>query len=893
LEPPKVKKRPKNLPPPPAQPRIIVGFDSEWTATARGENRILSWQFVVLNTDTGAMSDSFIEPDGPTRRHRIALSGGLSAALHRARLEGVIPSIPDKLTVAAHFARADLTTVRDFHAHKRRLTAVRRTYASTDIPLSLRIATPEGIVRCNVTVADTSLLTAAKTSLEKLGEDLGLRKVELPVGYSKDRMDLLLAERRDEFIKYAMTDARISALWAMRIDGIMKSLGVKGPIATLGAASVHLVEQELIQLKIDRCEFLGKDKQIRGKPQVKPNLVGAWAHAGQTYHGGLNAAFTLGLSPESRDLVDVDLKSAYTTALALIRIPDWGTARQTKNLTDLAVVDEAMTFAFVRFRFPDNARFPCLPVRASSNRGLVFPLEGESWCTGPEIVVALDQSAEVEPLSGWRIDWRAGNPIRPFEGFTRRVNEIRDKAKAAGDKILDDTAKEIGNSAYGKISQAVAAIKIIQDDAVFRRTFDTKWGRTEKLGPSAITQPMFASFCTGLVRAVICEALHRLPPDAWVASATTDGFMFAGTLGDLDTSGQIAQAFTAARKRITPAKSNIWEIKHVVPRALVMKTRGTFTVAPIGWQGDAVCAQAGYRLPGPDAHRLTELERSARWIEHYRNRDFDTRFENPSLTPLRDQHNKGLDLQTVERLMRWNADTDLKRRLVNVRDVGGLIATETLPWRTIEEFEVERDTLDMWRRSQRRVLKTAADYTDMVSWGAQHASRKSVGVRAHNCLSPLAVAALLAAIHGVCGFEKTYYNTISGIWTALCRTPVDVTKVKNTKRRGVGSDRLEGSIDRLSRADEEFAAALFRWRAETLDLLARLCRPGSEAEARVWKVFDHTMLIEQAKNSEPDPEPDLEPDAFDCAFTKPHIAAEDASPFSVNSIYSEKQSDCF
>jgi hypothetical protein len=624
-----------------------------------------------------------------------------------------------------------------------------------------------------------------------------------------------------------------------------------------------------------------------------PNLVDAWAHAGQTYHGGFNAAFALGLSPEGRELVDVNLKSAYTTALALIRIPDWGTARRTKNLADLAVVDEAMTFAFVKFRFPDNARFPCLPVRASSNRGLVFPLEGKSWCTGPEIVVALDQSAEVEPLSGWRIEWRAGNPIRPFEGFTRRVNEIRDKARAAGDKILDDTAKEIGNSAYGKISQAVAAIKIIQDDAVFRRTFDTKWGWTGKLGPSAITQPMFASFCTGLVQAAICEALHRLPPNAWVASATTDGFMFAGDIADLDTSGPVAQTFAAARERITPGKSNIWEVKHVVPRVLVMKTRGVFTVAPIGWQGEAVCAQAGYRLPGSDAHRLAELERSAQWIEHYYNRDFYTRFENPSLTPLRDQHNKGLDLQKVERLVRWNADTDLKRRLVNVRDVGGLIAAETVPWRTIEEFEVERDRLEMWRLSQRRVLKTAADYADMIAWAALRVSRKAVGVRAHNRLPPLAVATMLAAIRGVYGIEKTRYSTISGVWTALCRIPVDVTTVKNAKRRGVGADRLEGSIECLSPEDEEFAAALFRWRVETLDLLARLCRPGSEAEAHVWNVFDRTTLIEQAVDGEPDFEPDFEPDALECPLTEFHVAAEDASSLPVNSIYSEKQSDCF
>ena len=160
--------------------------------------------------------------------------------------------------------------------------------------------------------------------------------------------------------------------------------------------------------------------------------------------------------------------------------------------------------------------------------------------------------------------------------------------------------------------------------------------------------------------------------------------------------------------RITPGNGEIWEEKHRVPRALVMKTRGTFTVAPPEWQGDAVCAQAGYRLADGDAAWLTDLERSVRWILHYRRREYDTRFENPSLTSLRDQHNKGLDLQRVERLTRWNADFDLKRRLINVRDVDGLIAADTVPWQTFEEFEEARDGLENWRKSQRRVLKTAA-----------------------------------------------------------------------------------------------------------------------------------------------------------------------------------------
>ena len=833
-----MRKRPKDLALPPPEPKAIVGFDSEWTYTKKGENRILSYQFVVLNADTRAISETFREPTGPTRRHRISLGYGLSIALNMARTEGVIPFAPSRLIVAAHFARADITTLRDFDGMKRRLTAVRKTYATTGIPLTLKLATPEGPLRCNVRLVDTALLTAANTKLEKLGADLGLPKIVLPAGYAKDRMDLFLDERRDEFVNYAMTDARIAALWTARIFDILGSLGVERSVATLGAASVHLARQELANQDVDFHAFLGLEKRRRGKPSPMACLVSLWPFAAQCYHGGKNIAFALGLSPEGRELVDVDLKSAYTTALALIRVPDWNTARQSTEVTDLAVVEDAMTFAYVKFAFPAQTGVPSLPVRTSKGRGLVYPLEGESWCTGPEIAVALHQGARIEALSGWRVEWQVSPTLRPFEGFTRRINEIRAGAKQARDLVLDKTAKEIGNSLYGKIAQAVASQRVIPDDIVFRRTFDTKLGKSGILGPSAISQPMFAAYCTGLVRAGLCEALSRLSPTAWLASATTDGFLFAGDIGDIDVSGPVARAFTAARLRITPDNGEIWEEKHRVPRALVMKTRGTFTVAPPDWRGDAVCAQAGYRLTDADAAWLTDLERSVRWIEHYRHRDYSTRFENPSLTPLRDQHNKGLDLQPVERLTRWNADFDLKRRLINVRDVDGLIAADTVPWRTVEEFEGARDGLENWRKSQRRVLKTAADYHAMTAW----ASRCALGVTTQNRLPPLALAAMLAAIHGAFGVAKAPYKMVAQVWTALCGVPINETNVKDAKRRGASPDKIQGSIAYFTFEDEAFASALLGWRIEAWDLVKQLCKSGSQAEMRLKALVDLALL---------------------------------------------------
>jgi hypothetical protein len=870
-----MRKRPACLPLLHQQPTIIVGFDSEWTPVQKGRNRVLSYQLVVLDAETGQTSKTFIRLEGATRRSRKSLTWLLSVALIKALREGVIPCIPHKLILAAHFARADLTTLRDFDEIKRRLKAIRKTYATTDKPVSVRLATPRGEQPCAVTVVDTTLQCAAKTPLEKLGNALGVPKVDLPDGYSKERMDVFLDERPAEFERYAMTDARISALWAARVIEIMRSLGITKHVPTLGAAAVAVIQQEVTGCGIDMNEFLGRDKSRRGKPRPKPNLVGAWAFAAQCYHGGTNTIFAYGLSPEGRDLIDVDLKSAYVTALAFSRVPDWSTAQQTKNVAELADIEEAMTFVYARFEFPVGTRFPNLPVRASKQRGLIYPMRGDSWCTGPELVVALGMGAKIEIRSGWRIDWLKGAPIRPLEGYARRINDLRARAEADGDKVRATILKEIGNSGYGKFAQAVASMRVIQDDIVFRRTFDTEWGETDILGPSAITQPTFAAYCTGLVRAALGEALTRLPACAWAASATTDGFLFAGSREEVDETGPVAQAFVRARCRITPSNPAIWEMKHRVPRVLLVKTRGCYTVAPPEWKGDAVLAQAGYRLPSATTRSLDDLSRSAIWIEMFRRRKYDTTLTRPVLTSLRDQHNKGLDLQMDEdRAVRWNADPDLKNKPINVHDVDGLFAADTVPWNTIEEFEDARDGLDLWRWSQRCVIKTAQDYHDMLAWIAGSGSRKAVGTTAQNRLPPLARAVVLAAIYGALGVQPSSYASIASVLTALCRVPVTVTTVKNAKRRGVVPDKLEHRISYLTSADEEFAAALLAWRPIARTLLCALCVPGSTAERQIDLAFqlakdqwDCDCWREEEPDDEPVYEPETGADESDDDFT--------------------------
>jgi hypothetical protein len=844
---------------------IVVGIDAEWVYESEGRNRILSYQFAVHNADTGQTTTLIVyTKDG----QRICLERGLSMALLKARRRGVIDKVPRRFVMAGHFTRADLTTFADFGFFKRRTGAVRKSYATTEIPLELRVASSEGPVKCSATVVDTMMLTSTGTSVETIGNLLGEPKVNLPNGYSKDRMDLILRDHPDLFERYALTDAVIPAKWVARTYGqLQKRLGIGKKVITLGGAAVELVRKQAKIKGIDLNKFLGQHKPKRPIAHLAPLI----AIAAQAYHGGYNVATALGSSPEEKELTDLDIRSAYPTALSFIGLPDWDTARHCTDLDRLAVIGAAMTAALVEFRFPNGTRFPCLPVRASSDRGLIHPLEGISWCTGPELVVAIGMGAEIIVKDGYRVDWIPGS-IRLFEDIARQIGEIRVEAKAQQppDFVLDKTVKELVNSVYGKIAQSVAGMRIIQDDRDRRRVFNTMYGTSDRLGPSAITNAMMAAYCTGLVRALLLEALGRLPPETWVGTATTDGFLSTCDLGDIDQTGPVATAFRAARGRIMPGDDTIWEVKHSIPRALVTKTRGTYTVAPEGWNGQSVVlAKAGYMTP-EEAQILTEIEQCRAWIERYRERNFETKMRSKSLTSLRQQHLFEVDLQSVKRDVRWNADYDMKRKLVKVRNVDGLITADTVPWRTIDEFEQARDLLEDWKRSQRRVLKTKQDYDDMMAWGAARASRRKTGTRGHNALSPVASAVLKVLAHRTSGIvtvlespiwrkaERPKFNARTArLMTALCGVKVTETKVKDAKRRGVGPDDLVDSIASLTDDDRRFLTVWFRLfpvAPEVLDIAEMLCEQGSTASAELDDLFLDATAFDTSSGDPDDPD---------------------------------------
>jgi len=268
------------------------------------------------------------------------------------------------------------------------------------------------------------------------------------------------------------------------------------------------------------------------------------------YHGGRNEAYYAGFTPEG-DITDIDICGAYTTAMAAIRTPDWRGAVDTTDIVALAEVGErGMAFARVRFQFPAETRFPCLPVRGG-DAGLIYPLSGTSYATGPELAVARRLGADIEVERGVFVPWL--DERHPFLRFTGVINDIR-KAHPKG-SAFELSGKEIGNSLYGKVAQGIDLLKSFEGTGKAgirgKRVFDSRKGEMTTLPPSSISNAALAAFTTGLVRAYLAELLAAVPPEKAVYTATTDGLLTEAALTELKDTGPLATMFAELRKLVT------------------------------------------------------------------------------------------------------------------------------------------------------------------------------------------------------------------------------------------------------------------------------------------------------------------------------------------------------
>jgi hypothetical protein len=706
---------------------LLIGFDTEYqslnaqeqtsTVEAGAKNQLLSYQFSIkLITESG--SDDSAETEGiivPTGDERLTMAEFIGFAV--GSLSEKFPDLvlPENIYLLGHFIRADFPSFSDFKDHAKLTSNVRSTFVSIDryIPVEFTVA-EEKIAEFRVCVRDTILLAPANAkSLADLGALMGFPKIKLGDTPEQDRKvkENMAAYRREHwpaFREYAIRDAQVCVRFAERIIRQSQTLfkSFKMP-ATLTSFGTKLLLQQWKEIDLDRDAVLGqetvKEKYFdkrRGHFVVRtvtPLMEEAHyneAFITETYHGGRNEQFIFGIADEGM-WRDHDLSSAYTTAMSLIGLPNWEEIRHQTEIDDIHPLE--LAYFSVDFEFPQEVRFPTLPVRTGN--GIIFPRKGNAKCAAPELVLAMKLGAILEVRKGVRVKSERDKPI--FKDFIRTCIENRGKHKKG---TFDNFFwKEVGNSTYGKTAQGLRQ----------KRVYNLHNDDMEVLPPSKITQPYFASFITSFTRAVLGEILNGFSDRVQVFSVTTDGFL--ANANDLEiqkaTMGELFAAFSDARRQLD--NSSPLEVKHTVRQPLGWRTRGSATLKP-GEGGDGIVLQKG----GIKTNELLDVHDENRvTVDLFLNRTPEQKIPYKTGAGIKDMMRNDTDFVFRSVTKRLSMEFDWKRRPVNVRDVDvefdgkryTHLTFDSVPIEDHQTFSQIRDAWETYDKNARHNLKLVAD----------------------------------------------------------------------------------------------------------------------------------------------------------------------------------------
>lgn len=711
---------------------LIIGFDTEFQTPENILSReqvsfglakyeVLSYQFHCLTSDGDSWSGICCPEDG----NRISLSEFIVFALGKGIREKSVKRLPTRIYLAGHFTRADMPAFSDFKDMRSLISAVRNTFLSLDQHIAYRLAFRKSKdVELKVSLRDTMLLTPGTSkSLDTIGQLVGRPKILLDPDKQKDRelksrMRFVRDDRWDVFKEYALNDAIICVDYLAKIiKQAEKATGeAKVPVTLTSIGIDLLIDSWKNKLQLDENVVLGNevinekkwDKKLGyyKKENKTVRLAEVDLHetlAVESYHGGRNEQFWFGPCYQS-NWTDYDLASAYPTAMGLIGLPAWREARTTNDLNDFQPT--ALAYGWADFKFPENTRYPTLPVRTEN--GLVFPLEGSSYCAAPEIFLARQLGCEIRLKHGVVIPSDAQNLI--FAPFI--ADALAERARHPKKSLDALFWKEISNSTYGKTAQGLRG----------KRVYDMRDQTMKPLPPSRITNPFLASFITSFVRAVLGEIINSLPEHRMVFSCTTDGFLTDADSDEIAAaqSGRLGQLFAESRERLTGTRS-VLETKHAIAKPLGWRTRGQATLVPGDPKEDdgsyhVILARGGISIPDT----LDDDQERSKWIcELFFNRTPEDSITSRSLTGIRDIVELDSDLVGVEIERRLNMEFDWKRKPYSIgmsKDHKHLVFS-TKAWKTVDEFMAVREQWNDYRSSSNyKCLKTPEDFIDFQTY---------------------------------------------------------------------------------------------------------------------------------------------------------------------------------
>ncbi|WAC19021.1 hypothetical protein OVA24_17465 [Luteolibacter sp. SL250] len=721
---------------------------------------------------------------------RLTLKTVIESVVQKGMAEGVLQKVPKRIQLVAHWSMPELTSLADYDKIKGHFDGVGRTQASLKGGYKVNFYDKSRNKKTAVVeLFDTTLLAPDNArKLASLGELLGIPKVELPEGAIED-MRSFSEQDPKKFEEYALVDARIAAEWFLFCCTFSQELfGESKPPSTLGGIASKLTLQQWLQEGVDRMDVLGKELEEHsdGFTYERVNDV-RWYYdhlASAAFYGGRNETFYFGASPRG-EWNDFDLSGAYVTAMSMVDTPLWSEAREVRSFDDLS--HDAYSAASVEFSFPEETRFPCLPVRAEN--ALIFPLQGKTIASGTEIALARNLGARIKILNGvgYHIPRKSGS--RPFGLISKYITDKRAQLSALGLKGSPQEMlyKTIGNSIYGKLSQGITD----------KRRFDPRSGLTKSLGKSPISMPFIATEVTALIRAVIAEILNNLPQAYMVLSVTTDGFITNAPKEVVEAAavkGVLGKKFLEARRQLDPAAASFLELKHQVNQVLAWRTRGQATIEP----GDGIAipgvllAKAGISIPSahfgdPNEYIIQKFinrhsEDTKDWVERFRS--------------LREIFESGgrVDLNKKVMLITTRMEFDWKRLRSGVAGEFGMrsirnvdhVYFNTRPLPSLESYKFIRGKwLDFIKRKNSRdaVLMTMEDVVAFESYlGVNPLSGLSVARSGLPQARTLIKMFLRAHVRNLLGLTNNLGNQALAKAMREAGVDVSIADVENAKR---------------------------------------------------------------------------------------------------------------
>jgi hypothetical protein len=326
----------------------------------------------------------------------------------------------DIIFLIAHFSVADISSLKDFESFKEKLSIILKTYVTIERPLSVN--------KTSIFIRDTSLLSVNKSSLKDIG-DLYPQLPKKDIGDNIKTMSVFYKNNPNDFRDYAIQDSVLALYHALMIENTvvatLKRLSIPVTLSSFAGNYLETKVKDVFKIPSDNPKYNIKNISDIYTPvgiestgelnEFLPYFLGS-------YHGGRNECFIYGLCTGT--FYDYDLPAAYPTGMSLLGKPDFSNSSKIGEMSgedfklNYKNILNSFTGLKIKFKFPDTCKYPNLPVRLDDST-LIFPLEGISFCTGIETLLALDLGCDINILNGYFIPF-----MKKYEDLVKNEEEL-------------------------------------------------------------------------------------------------------------------------------------------------------------------------------------------------------------------------------------------------------------------------------------------------------------------------------------------------------------------------------------------------------------------------------------------------------------------------------------